>query len=460
MQSRLLFVITAGLAVLPATAQKNFLLEASRWGERQTRAVAEAGGVLAYSHAETGIGVVQSFAPDFEQRARATGAFSMVEEDPAVEWVQPGPMVSMEELGINFAGVETAAVNPLNERFINAQWNLRAVRAPEAWALGYTGRGVRVAIVDTGIHAAHVDLRDRVDRAASRSFVPGFDFDQDEGMFWHGTHVAGIVASTANGIGTVGIAPQATIIGVKVWHGPGGPSGPVIAGILYAGTPLAEGGAGADIINISGGYHFPRAGGNGRIVGAFNKAVNYASQQALVVSAVGNWSGDLDHNRSFIVLPAEAGAGIGVSATGPVGYAVNWPDGATNFSRMASYTNYGTSVIHVAAPGGDWVFQPRTQMCAVPAMPVNTGMLPAPCWLFDLVLSPIGGVAFYGFGAGTSMAAPAAAAVAALIKERNPMISVGALKNALARSADDLGKPGTDPFYGRGFVNALRAVTE
>jgi subtilisin family serine protease len=58
------------------------------------------------------------------------------------------------------------------------------------------------------------------------------------------------------------------------------------------------------------------------------------------------------------------------------------------------------------------------------------------------------------------MAAPAASGVAALIKQRFPNISVGALKNRLAQSADDEGADGHDPFYGRGFVNARRAVTE
>jgi subtilisin family serine protease len=56
------------------------------------------------------------------------------------------------------------------------------------------------------------------------------------------------------------------------------------------------------------------------------------------------------------------------------------------------------------------------------------------------------------------MAAPAVSAVAALIKQANPGISLGALKSRLAQSADDEGKKGRDPFYGRGFVNALKAV--
>ena len=62
--------------------------------------------------------------------------------------------------------------------------------------------------------------------------------------------------------------------------------------------------------------------------------------------------------------------------------------------------------------------------------------------------------------AGTSMAAPAATAVAALIKQKNPGISVGELKNRLAQSATDAGKVGQDSFHGRGFVNARNAVTQ
>ena len=58
------------------------------------------------------------------------------------------------------------------------------------------------------------------------------------------------------------------------------------------------------------------------------------------------------------------------------------------------------------------------------------------------------------------MAAPAVSAVAALVKEKSPWISVGELKTLLARTADDEGPVGHDPYYGRGFVNARRAVTE
>jgi lantibiotic leader peptide-processing serine protease len=65
----------------------------------------------------------------------------------------------------------------------------------------------------------------------------------------------------------------------------------------------------------------------------------------------------------------------------------------------------------------------------------------------------------YSWAAGTSMAARAAAGVAALIKQKNPNISLGALKAALQNSAVDRGTLGADPYYGKGWVNALNACT-
>jgi subtilisin family serine protease len=111
-------------------------------------------------------------------------------------------------------------------------------------------------------------------------------------------------------------------------------------------------------------------------------------------------------------------------------------------------------MVTVAAPGGDFAYE-GNELCT---LPTTTNPVTIPCWAFDMVLST--SRAGYSWSAGTSMSAPAAAAVAALIKQRFPNISVGELKNRLAQSADDMGKPGVDPYYGRGFVNAYRAVTQ
>jgi subtilisin family serine protease len=237
-------------------------------------------------------------------------------------------------------------------------------------------------------------------------------------VFRHAGHVAGIAAAPDNGIGTIGVAPEATIIGVKVLHGGGGNFSWIIQGIEYASRSFAKGGAGADIINMSLRGIICKNGGTGPLVAALNKTITTATRRGvLVISAAGHDGINFDHSWDCMVTPAESGNGIAISATGPVGWAL----GNTNFRRSAHYTNYGNSLVHVAAPGGDWVF--------------------------DMVFSVYGDIAYYGWAAGTSMATPVVAGVAALIKQRFPDISVGQWKNMLANTADDEGKKGHDSFF-------------
>lgn len=440
-----LAVLILVLALVPAAASAaDYVLTASNWGAKQTAAVQMAGGIVLSFHDSAGIGVVASEAPDFLDRALASNAFHYGAADQLVEWAPQGPV---EE-----------AVNPANDGFFPLQWNMQAIEAPAAWAAGCTGAGVRVAVIDGGIRATHQDLDANMDTACSRSFVTGIPNPfTDSGTFWHGTHVAGIIAAEDNTIGTLGVAPNATIIGVKALQSGTGSFAAVINSILYASDPAAFGAGGcarADIINMSLGAVFPKsAAGGGPLVAALNKAVNFAaSQGVLVVSAAGNNGIDFGQFFNFTSVPADSGSGLAVSATGPVGFAL----GATNFSRLASYSNYGEGLITVAAPGGDFVL-PGSALCTV-------GPVTTPCWVFDLVLSPCRGsgasTTTYCFSAGTSMASPAAAGVAALIKGRFPNISLGALKTKLAQTADDEGKVGHDEVYGHGFVNARRACTE
>lgn len=425
-----LAVALSAAVTAPALAGQDYVLYASHWGTQQTTAVENAGGHVRYSHAKAGVAIVSSDSPDFLATALASHAFTDGSADQVVQWQQPRPTVTLD----------ASTITPGDEGFFSYQWNMQAMEAPAAWAAGCTGKGVRVAVVDGGISSSHVDIAPNLDVAASTSFVPGMNFDEDTSVFRHATHVGGIIAAADNGIGVIGVAPEATLIGVKVLDNGSGSFGAVIAGILYAATPKAEGGAGADIINMSLGAVFPKsAQGGGPLVAAMNKAVNYAgSQGVLVVSAAGNNGLDLDHSGNLTSVPAESGSGIAVSATGPVDFA----GGGTNFRRPASYTNYGNSVINVAAPGGDNVLYPY-------------GL-----WYYDMVLSSCYDDTVYCWADGTSMATPAAAGVAALIKGRSPGMSLGDLKNALQNSADDEDPKGHDPYYGRGFVNAYRACTE
>lgn len=429
-------------AAMPASAA-SYVLTAGKWGAAQNAAVAAAGGTVTFVHAGTGIAVVESESTAFLSNASASRAFTSASQDFEVEW---HPQVQTVD-------ASSILVDPSNDTYAPIQWSLQAVDAQGAWDAGYNGEGVRVAVLDGGIYAAHSDLAGRIDVAASRSFVAGQPFNSDTGTFWHGTHVAGIIAASDNARGVVGIAPGATLVGVKVLHGGTGSFSAIIQGILYASTPLNEDGAGADIINMSLGAVFPKNGA-GQLVAALNKAVNYAaSQGVLVVTAAGNDGIDFGQAWNYISVPAQSGTGLAVSATGPLGFAY----GATDYSAPASYSNYGEGFVSLAGPGGDGRY-PGNENCL---MPVNGGAVQTACWVFDMVLSTTRGSSSngsYSWAAGTSMAAPAVSAVAALIKQKYPNISLGALEAKLLNSADDEGKIGHDEFYGRGFVNARRAV--
>ena len=518
-----------------------------------------------WSHAGVGIASVSSDNPDFLSLVSGHKAFTNAAEDIMVQWQDPD-LLAQEQ-----------SVTPDDEWFYGLQWNMEAMEAPAAWDAGCTGEGVRVAINDGGIDPTHPDLAQNMDTACSVSFVPGLPFNTDTGGFWHGMHVAGIVGAADNGMGVIGVAPNAEMISVKVLHSGSGNFGWIIGGILYAADPAAFGLTEcekADIINMSLGAVFnKRLPGAGYLVGALNRAVNYAaSKGTLVVSAAGNEGLDLGQMRDVTSVPAESGSGLAITATGPVDWVGMFGEPG-DVRDLAAYSNYGEGTTYVAAPGGTpgitatvqvnapesiagtkpatiAVFGPlpagdtadvalwtdaadesgdphdacepgidpavdgkialiHRGSCAFVTKSANAeasgalgvmisnngpGMMPIlggdapltipsvgimqadggdmegelpgvnatlnenPLGIYDQVLSSC--YSGWCFAFGTSMASPAAAGVAALIKEKNPRIPLGALKTKLARTADDEGPNGHDQFYGHGFVNARRACTE
>jgi subtilisin family serine protease len=415
--------------------------------------VSQAGGTLTASTPQIGVATATSSSASFATKAAGIAGVQSVALDQVVQWVDPNEHV--QDAGEATEDVGQAS-HGNNETFYNLQWAPKAVHAPEAWDAGYIGAGARVAVLDGGLNNNHIDLNGSVDVARSASFVPGFAFNQDVAGFSHATHVAGIVAARDNGVGTIGVAPGATIIGVKVLHSGSGSFAAVIQGIVYAATPISQGGAGANIINMSLGGAFDRQGKDAaELAVALSRATTYANQQGVtVIASAGNNAIDLDHTNNLITVPAQS---TNVIATGPFGFAVGYPNGATVFSRPASYTNFGQSAITFGAPGGDFAL-PGSDFCSVPRIP--TGNVVTACWVFDMVLSP-GSITTntgYSFAAGTSMAAPVVAGVAALIVGKYGPLPPAQVEAILRQSADDLGKPGNDDFYGHGFVNALRAV--
>lgn len=422
------------MARVSGGAGDSYVLVAGKWTTQQTKAVEAAGGEVLYSHAATGIGAVKSADPEFLDRVLAGGAFSYGFADEPVVWQEPMETVELDPM----------AVTPGDETFFGLQWNMQAIEAPAAWEAGYDGSGARVAVIDGGIYDIHPDIAPNLDASCSASFVPGQPYNADTGTFWHGTHVAGIVLAADNGFGVIGVAPGATLMHVKALHSGSGDFSWVIGAILFASDPSSfpgyEGCERADIINMSLGALFPKRDSRG-FQSALARAVNFAaSKNVLVLSSAGNNGLDLGQLQDWVTMPAQAGSGLAVAATGPIDFAY----GGDDFRRISSYSNYGEDLVFVAAPGGDFVS-------------------PNPLWFYDMVLSTCRGSSTppsfsFCFAAGTSMASPAAAGVAALIVGKYPGISLGRLKAMLKNSADDEGKVGKDEYYGHGFVNASRAV--
>jgi serine protease len=215
-----------------------------------------------------------------------------------------------------------------NDPLMKDQWHMERVGATRAWDFA-TGRGVTVAVVDTGIACETYGPFTKGSDLEQTECVGGWNFvtrnehaNDDQG---HGTHVAGTIAqSTNNGIGGVGVAFHARLMPVKVLNENGfGTTADVADGIRWA----AE--HGAHVINLSLGG--PR---NSRVL---QKAIDYAiSRGSIVVAAAGNTGG-------HVQFPGASDGVIGVSATG-------------TDDKLAKFSSRGTGV-DIAAPGVDVVQQ-------------------------------------------------------------------------------------------------------
>jgi subtilisin family serine protease len=448
----LLFVLTLVFALVPAPAAaegeaQSYLLIANgnKLPKGLAKQVEKAGGVVTQEFGEIGIAVVESSQGNFKGQAAKFKGVRAVVPNLTVQWVDPVDKVALED----YSNPPTSGDDDF---FFDLQWGHDAVDAPEAWEAGLRGAGATVAVLDGGFDLDHPDLAPNINYALSADMTgEGLQYGLPD-TFSHGTHTAGTVAAADNAFGTIGVAPEAELVLVKVLGDEGsGSFNDVIAGILHAAS------VDVDVINMSLGARLIKSGDPddpdgpytakeaADLKNAIGRATTYAYQQGVtVIASAGNDGEDYDHNANVIHLPSDAPHVLSISATAPVGWAVD-PENAF-LDYPASYTNYGQSAIDFAAPGGDFVY-PGNEACLV------AGLL-RPCWVFDLVFSTGNGGWYWS--AGTSMSAPHAAGVAALIiGDNGGDMKPAQVDAALRQLADDLGKPGNDDYYGLGAIDAF-----
>lgn len=341
-------------------------------------------------------------------------------EQAAVEALSKEPGVRYAQLDHPARALET----PNDPRW-SAQWNMRQIRADDAWDLVRDVEGRIIAIVDSGIDLDHPDLANVV--WTNLGEVPGNDLDDDhngkvddvygwhfgvecnytqgcwqvednnvEDDYGHGTHVAGIAGAEANNdVGVAGVAWGARLMAVKVLDEYGyGSCFDVAAGVTYAAQN------GASVINICIACS--------SVSGPLADAIAYARQGrgSLVVAAAGNDGGE-------VVYPASDPLALAVGAVDSSG-------------ARASFSNRGPA-LDVMAPGVD----------VLSTWPLRDG---------------------YFEKSGTSMAGPHVSGLAALAWAADPSLSAAQVTEVITSTAIDLGPAGRDDRHGYGLIDARAAV--
>ncbi len=307
-------------------------------------------------------------------------------------------------------GDDSAGWKPNDPRY-NEQWNLRMVKAEEAWSVT-RGKGAIVAVIDTGVASSDSKKGKRARDFGETKFVKGYDFvfrdDTPYDDNGHGTHVAGTIAeSTDNKEGVAGLAFEAAIMPIKVLStGGSGSSATIAEAIRWAADH------GANVINMSLGGPYPD-----KVMAA---ACEYAKKKGVtIICAAGN------SGREGVGYPAAYKDCVAVSAVGPKG-------------DLSFYSTWGKQIA-IAAPGGD------------KQVGGEAGGI-----LQNTVLRGQDGAVLDDYFAfqGTSMASPHAAAVAALVVAQG-VKDPDDVQCVLQKSAQ---KKGPSDKYGAGIIDAAGAA--
>src|SRR4051794_25404760 len=313
--------------------------------------VEKAGGTFVYGYGQIGVAIARSDSASFASKlskdsridgVQSTKGFASKLEEPAAQEADGPPAGDLP----NEPATDADTFSPL-------QWDMRQIHAPEAHETTGGSPAVVVGDIDTGIDAAHPDLRENVSDADSADClsgapVPGAAAAKDQNG--HGTHTAGTIAAGSNGFGIVGVAPKVKVAAIRAGDADGFffPEA-VICSFIWAGDRHL------DVTNNSyfadpWEYNCHNDPVQQTIWKAEQRAIKYAQNQGVtVVASAGNDSDDVSHptgdvtspdfppgseqertiHNNCVVVPLEVSGVVGVSATGSTQQGTNagqYPD--------------------------------------------------------------------------------------------------------------------------------------
>ncbi|BEO15880.1 outer membrane autotransporter barrel domain-containing protein [Serratia marcescens] len=361
----------------------------------------------------------------------------------------------------------------------NAEWGLGAIHADQAYAAGYTGKGIKLGIFDQPVYAKHpefagenkvINLVTEGIREYTDPYIPvkkgdAFRYDgtpsvdSDGTLGSHGTHVGGIAAGSRDGGAMHGVAFNAQIISAE--NGDPGPEDGIILGndgAVYKAGWDALVASGARIINNSWGIGITEKFDEGGYDPAYpHFTVNDAQKQFDQIKQIlgtkpgGAYQGAIDAARSGVVTIFAAGNDGNLNNPDAMaGLAYFVPEIAPNWLSVASLqdpTNTGDYSISTFSSRCGYT----ASFCvSAPGTRVYSSVIEGTS-LENLTTG-------YAKYSGTSMAAPHVAGSVAVLMERFPYLSGAQVAEVLKTTATDMGAPGIDALYGWGMINLGKAI--
>lgn len=361
----------------------------------------------------------------------------------------------------------------------NAEWGLGAIHADQAYAAGYTGKGIKLGIFDQPVYAKHpefagenkvINLVTEGIREYTDPYIPvkkgdAFRYDgtpsvdSDGTLGSHGTHVGGIAAGSRDGGAMHGVAFNAQIISAE--NGDPGPEDGIILGndgAVYKAGWDALVASGARIINNSWGIGITEKFDEGGYDPAYpHFTVNDAQKQFDQIKQIlgtkpgGAYQGAIDAARSGVVTIFAAGNDGNLNNPDAMaGLAYFVPEIAPNWLSVASLQDPTNS--------GDYSISTFSSRCgytasfcvSAPGTRVYSSVIEGTS-LENLTTG-------YAKYSGTSMAAPHVAGSIAVLMERFPYLNGAQVAEVLKTTATDMGAPGIDALYGWGMINLGKAI--